>query len=365
MQVLNNLLENREMSVDMVFSSHCPLLIFVRRNLDDGTHIIHQDRYFMLESSLKHDKSGKTLIPAHKNFRVIAIAAPVPPYTGYPIDPPFRSRFQSRFVDPIGALLSLPSAPKPFDASSSVLHDKLQEIVLSTQYASEAQSSVDATAKSTIRPFPQTALVKLRALLSVFPAPSELSPEQLAKLILALHPGLLHAPFVVWGLLSRQTEEAGLGALGNPSLSDDGDDDLGLLGYRLASVQRKTDRTISVSFVRSDSSTPVVVDVPGGPRPLLEFPWKNPRALGFLVTNRFMGLLTCILQAHSLGWDITYIPPVLPSTASCSTTLLVRTFGAILGYEVESVHMYKELGGRELVMRRKVEDGGATTWEPR
>ena len=26
--------------------------------------------------------------------------------------------------------------------------------------------------------------------------------------------------------------------------------------------------------------------------------------------------------------------------------------------------MYKELGGRELVMRRKIEDGGATSWEP-
>ena len=26
--------------------------------------------------------------------------------------------------------------------------------------------------------------------------------------------------------------------------------------------------------------------------------------------------------------------------------------------------MYKELGGRELLMRRKIEDGGATTWEP-
>ena len=26
--------------------------------------------------------------------------------------------------------------------------------------------------------------------------------------------------------------------------------------------------------------------------------------------------------------------------------------------------MYKELGGRELLMRRRIEDGGATSWEP-
>ncbi|EEB86915.1 hypothetical protein MPER_15966, partial [Moniliophthora perniciosa FA553] len=36
----------------------------------------------------------------------------------------------------------------------------------------------------------------------------------------------------------------------------------------------------------------------------------------------------------------------------------------IWGYEMEVVHMYKEMGGRELVMRRKILEGGATTWEP-
>lgn len=319
----------------------------------------------MLESSSKTDRSEKTFIPAHKNFRVIAIAAPVPPYTGYPIDPPFRSRFQSRFVDPVGALLTLASAAsRPADAASSILYDKLQEIVLSTQYASESQSTVDATAKSTIRPFPQSALAKLRLLLSTFPVSSPLSPEQLAKLVLVLHPGLLYAPFVVWGLLSRQTEDAGLGPLGSPSLNGE-DDESGLLAYRLAGIQRETERTICISFTSSGSSPPVDIVVPGGPRPLLEFPWKDPNSLDFLVTGRFMGLLTCMLQAHAIGWDITYVPPVLPSTASCSTSLLVRTFGALLGYEVESVHMYKELGGRELIMRRKVDDGGATSWEPR
>ncbi|KIJ23960.1 hypothetical protein M422DRAFT_87531, partial [Sphaerobolus stellatus SS14] len=36
----------------------------------------------------------------------------------------------------------------------------------------------------------------------------------------------------------------------------------------------------------------------------------------------------------------------------------------ILGYELETIHMYKELGGRELVMRRHISEGGATSWEP-
>lgn len=336
----------------------------MERNLDDGTHIIHQNRYFLLEDSLKNG-SKKKFIPAHRNFRVIAIAAPVPPYTGYPIDPPFRSRFQARFMDPVGALLSLnTSDTTSLDAASTSLYDRIQNIVLATQYASESQHAVDASSKSTLHPFPQTALIKLRSLLSKFPAPSSLSPGQLAKLMLVLHPGLMHAPFVMWGMLSRQTEEAGLGPLGSPAL-DGESDHLGLLGYKLVDIARESDRTIRVSFAGQSGSTPLSLIVPGGPKPLLEYPWKNPELLEFMVTDRFMGLLTCLLQAHALGWDLSYVPPVLPSTASCSTSTLVHTLGALLGYEIDTVHMYKELGGRELIMRRKVEDGGATSWEPR
>ena len=304
----------------------------------------------------------KRFIPAHKNFRVIAIAAPVPPYTGYPIDPPFRSRFQARFIDPLGSLLSL-SDPNTIslDPQSTLLYDKLQSIILATQFASESRHAVDASSKTTLRPFPQTALAKLRTLLSVFPAPATVSPVLLGKLMLALHPALMHAPFAMWAMLSRQTEEAGLGPLASP-VAEGAQDDTGLLGYRLAGVQRDGERTVRLTF---DGPAPVSVVVPGGTKGLLPYPWKHRALLDFEATDRFMGLLTCMLQAHALGWDISYIPPALPSTASCSTSTLVRVLGSLLGYEVDTVHMYKELGGRELVMRRKVEDGGATSWEAR
>ena len=266
-------------------------------------------------------------------------------------------------MDPVGALLSLnPHGKAALDAESTALYEKIQNIVLTTQYASESSHAVDASTKSSLQPFPQTALVKLRTLLSAFPAPAILSPVQLGKLLLALHPALLHAPFAMWGMLSRQTEEAGLGPLESPGGEGDAP---GLLGYRLTSVLRQTERTIRLYFEGAAGSAPVSVIVPGGPKLLLEYPWKYPELLDFTTTDRFVGLLTSMLQAHALGWDISYVPPVLPSTASCSTSTLVRTFGALLGYEVDTVHVYKELGGRELLMRRKVEDGGATSWEPR
>eukprot|EP00658_Telonema_sp_P-2_P026088 TRINITY_DN20521_c0_g2_i1.p1 TRINITY_DN20521_c0_g2~~TRINITY_DN20521_c0_g2_i1.p1 ORF type:complete len:376 (+),score=78.96 TRINITY_DN20521_c0_g2_i1:224-1351(+) len=76
--VLNNLLENREMS------------------LDDGRFLMDAARYDKLGSS-----PGKHIIRVHPGFRVIALTVPVPPFPGNPIDPPLRSRFQGRVISPL------------------------------------------------------------------------------------------------------------------------------------------------------------------------------------------------------------------------------------------------------------------------
>ncbi|EPT01986.1 hypothetical protein FOMPIDRAFT_1119374 [Fomitopsis schrenkii] len=356
MPLLNNLLENREM------------------NLDDGTHIIHPHRYALLDSpKTPPSPTAKTdevkLVPAHTRFRVIALGAPVPPYPGYPLDPPFRSRFQARFIDPVGAMMAL-VAPHSGTTSndSGSFYERLRQVIIATQYASEARSTLDSSARSTLPAFPQTALAKLRALLTAFPppAPAALSPVLLARLVLAIHPVLTHAPFVAWALLSRQLEEAGVGVLGSPAGSQ-GDtpedkEGTGLLGYRLVKVERSGERSANLTF-GSPSGTQVTMDVPAGPLPFLAFPFPADPALGFLPTARFTGLLTGMLQVHALGYDASLVPPSLPG-ASCSTSTLARAFARVLGYDTEEWGMYKELGGRELVMRRVVERGGATRWEP-
>ncbi|KAF8909617.1 AAA domain-containing protein [Gymnopilus junonius] len=330
MPVLNNLLENREM------------------NLDDGTHIIHPHRYAQLEAA--DSEPGKVFIPAHRNFRVIGIAAPVPPYPGYPLDPPFRSRFQARFVDPVGSLLSLTQSSQ----RSIPLFDKLRDLILSTQFASESRSALEVISKTSLPPFPQTALTKLQTLVEKFPPPEQLSPAQLARLFLTIHPGLIHAPFQAWAILSRQTEQSGLGELGSPSMVSI-DENIGLFGYHIAEIRRASEISAQVTFSPPPGLQPVTFTIPAGPKQMRSFPFTDK--LEFNPTMRFMGL-SCAELGHLL------IPPASPSTASSSTTTLVKVFSQILGYDMEVIHMYKELGGRELVMRRKIEDGGATTWEP-
>ena len=192
--------------------------IVLHRNLDDGTHIIHPHRYALLDwpeapKSPTAQTDQVKFVPAHTRFRVIALGAPVPPYPGYPLDPPFRSRFQARFIDPVGAMMALAaphsettsSAPEALSParvdnpahidSDTGLYERLRQVILATQYASEARSSLDSSARSTLPAFPQTALAKLHALLVAFPAPA-LTPVLLARLVLAIHPILAHAPFV-------------------------------------------------------------------------------------------------------------------------------------------------------------------------
>ncbi|KIJ23961.1 hypothetical protein M422DRAFT_89453, partial [Sphaerobolus stellatus SS14] len=194
MPVLNNLLENREM------------------NLDDGTHIIHPSRHALMG----HDEEGKTFIPAHRTFRVIALGVPVPPYKGYPLDPPFRSRFQARFLDSLGSLVSLaPSVPALQDKSS--LFSKLRDIIFAVQYASELRSPLQNIGRSALPIFPQNSLQKLSQLLSLFSPMQDIAADDLARIVLSLNPLLVHQPFEAWALLSQQFENAGLGPLASPS----------------------------------------------------------------------------------------------------------------------------------------------------
>ncbi|KAH8990895.1 AAA domain-containing protein [Lactarius hatsudake] len=341
MPVLNNLLENREMYEPRrwhTYPSPSPTLLSPA------------------------DAADARFVPAHPSFRVIAIGAPVPPYSGYPLDPRFRSRFQARFLDPTSALLAYPHPSTPLLGGLDALWTTLRDLVLATQFASETRHSLDSVARPALPPFPHTALAKLHALLAAFPPPSPLapgmpalSPRAMGRLMIALHPELLHAPFRAWAILSERLEEAGLCPLAAPLATEDPDntesaveDAAGLLGYTVRSIARAGQHTVRIIFMALSGRDEVAIEAPAGEGPLA----------------RFVGLLTSCLQAHVLGWDISLIPPTQPATASASTSLLVQVFGGVLGYVREAVHVYKELGGRELLMRRVVGEGGATSWEP-
>lgn len=82
--VINNLLENRELV------------------LEDGRTIIHWERYDKLEASVgSTELTLKGILRASEQFLVISLGLPVSLYGGIGLDPPLRSRFQARAVEPI------------------------------------------------------------------------------------------------------------------------------------------------------------------------------------------------------------------------------------------------------------------------
>lgn len=95
MPLLNNILENRE------------------ANLADGTQLVPAAR---LASVKEEGNDVSRFIAVHPNFRVVALGLPTPPYQGLSLDPPFRSRFQSRWVE---SHQSYSGAPFPFSITSA------------------------------------------------------------------------------------------------------------------------------------------------------------------------------------------------------------------------------------------------------
>lgn len=73
---LNNLLENREMS------------------LDDGRFLMSARAYdaLLAEGRSKAELDERRIVRVHPDFRVIATGLPVPPFEGRTLDPPLRSR---------------------------------------------------------------------------------------------------------------------------------------------------------------------------------------------------------------------------------------------------------------------------------
>ncbi|KAJ7098567.1 hypothetical protein B0H15DRAFT_582055 [Mycena belliarum] len=126
---------------------------------------------------------------------------------------------------------------------------------------------------------------------------------------------------------------------------------LAFLGYTLAGITRLTPPTASAAFAHASLPATVLL-VPAGPAPLHAFPFAADAP--FTASPRFVGLLTSLVQAHALGWDVLLVLPAAPVTASSSTSTLVRTFGEALWYVpcAEVVHMYKQLGGRRCTLSK-------------
>ncbi|KAM0790964.1 hypothetical protein ACM66B_004269 [Microbotryomycetes sp. NB124-2] len=356
---LNNLLENREI------------------NLEDGTHVVSADRY---DKMAQQGEDTTNFIPAHRDFRVIAIGTPTPPYPGYPLDPPFRSRFQARYLDPLSTSKILASQVDGVQDRALEVVGKLSAAISTVQISREMKGIMASgiTSSDEVPMFPQTALSKMTKFLTVFPPPADpslVSTEQAINLLLSLHPSLAYMDRAMWRSLDAAFESAHAGDwFGEMAESDPAGvaaSGEGIMGWRLDAISRASERTASLSFSRGGIER-VDVEVAAGGLPFSPYPLNDVDYPGLYQTPRFDHLLTSLFQLHALGNnDIAFVPPSSSlQNSSGSTSLLIQAFASLLGYELETFHLYKELGGRELLMRRVIETDehgvgkGVTRWEP-
>lgn len=421
--LLNNILENRE------------------QDLPDGTSLVpaHRIERARQEEAVKTGQKASSISrfqAVDSNFRVVALGLPTPPYKGNPLDPPFRSRYQARWVE--GVVPSSLEQVVPLEGHeaelASALRTRFFEWAALLRFHAAAARGADLLPPASQLPnVPATALSLLDDLISHFPpaqslpAPPEITlsdeEQSLVSISRAPRDGALSVPERTRDQI--QAREAGqlkkvqeankpsegatlapstvsaLGA-GYPMLhtldkakrrlatelvwslgldkgvglgSEEELEGTGMIGYKLVDIERVSERKAKVTFEQASSGHRTSVEVPCGPLEFAPLPTISGQSTaGVLITPRLFSILSAMMQLHALRRDICLLPSAMAVNtdesavqamqASSSTSTSILLFASLLGYRVESLWLYKDIGGTELIMRRATTPDGSTTWEP-
>ena len=395
--IINNILENRE------------------QNLADGRHLIPAEKLAAFRQEEAQHEGGKSsrFIPVHPNFRVIATGVPVPPYRGYPLDPPFRSRFQARWIE--GSVQSTVPLPENLSEGTQQLRSRWSQWASLLRYHTTLAQGNDVIPPTSRLPnLPTTALPLLTDIVSTFPPaaslvdldfdesdpilpkwprdlPEEVKDVETSASTLAL---LSSAYPQVFSLdqEKRKTLDSLLSQLQIHEKQGEGADEAtlsatGFMGYLVDRIERVSPTRARITFAHVASAVPnVEIEAPCGALDLAPIPrLGDTNFLGeqLIVTPRVLSIYSRLLQLHALGRDICLVPankahtPDKPGAASTSdplaaaahqpsssTTTCIGLMAATLGYAYESVWLWKDLGGGELLMRRSTAKDGSTSWEP-
>nr|XP_005585792.1 PREDICTED: von Willebrand factor A domain-containing protein 8 isoform X1 [Macaca fascicularis] len=309
--VLNNLLENREMQ------------------LEDGRFLMSAERYDkLLQDHTKKELDSWNIVRVSENFRVIALGLPVPRYSGNPLDPPLRSRFQARdiyylpFKDQLKLLYSI---------GANVSAEKVSQLLsFATTLCSQESSTLG------LPDFPLDSLAAAVQILDSFP----MMPIKHA--IQWLYPYSI--------LLGHEGKMAVEGVLKRFELQDSGSS---LLPKEIVRVEKMTENHVSQASVTIRiADKEVTIKVPAGTRPLSQ-PCASDR---FIQTLSHKQLQAEMMQSHMVK-DICLI-----GGKGCGKTVIAKNFADTLGYNIEPIMLYQDMTARDLLQQRYTLPNGDTAW---
>ncbi|ELK10026.1 hypothetical protein PAL_GLEAN10015259 [Pteropus alecto] len=309
--VLNNLLENREMQ------------------LEDGRFLMSAQRYDkLLQDHTKTEMDAWNIVRVSENFRVIALGLPVPRYSGNPLDPPLRSRFQARdiyylpFKDQLELLYSV---------GANVSTEKVSQLLsFATTLCSQESSMLG------LPNFPLDSLSAAVQILDSFPMMS------IKHAIHWLYPYTI--------LLGHEGKMAVEGILKRFELQDSGSS---VLPEEIVRVERMTENHVAQASVTVRiADREVTIKVPAGNRTLSQ-PCTSER---FVQTLSHKQLLAEMMQSHMVK-DICLI-----GGKGCGKTVIAKTFADTLGYNIEPIMLYQDMTARDLLQQRYTLPNGDTAW---
>uniref|UniRef100_K3W7I1 VWFA domain-containing protein n=1 Tax=Globisporangium ultimum (strain ATCC 200006 / CBS 805.95 / DAOM BR144) TaxID=431595 RepID=K3W7I1_GLOUD len=319
---LNNLLENREMT------------------LDDGRFLMKAESYDALLAAgySSKDLDAQNLVRVHPDFRVIALGLPVPPYPGRTLDPPLRSRFQARNVQPsspgtqLEALVSI--AP-------NVPISTLERLVGVREAVNAIEAMHDGITGQRMPHFDYLSLSHCAKVMESFPNAS--------------------LPSTVKRVFPVRKDILGIKAASN---SDTLNRILKKFGANLpeskyivqnVAKHSPSDLTATVKFESSISGKleKTVLDVPCGTTTPHTGAMKR-----FVETDLHSAILGEMIQDHAAGSDLC----ILGEKGSGKSDL-ARLFAHRLGYATELFSLFKDMTARDLLQRRATDSHGNTRWE--
>ncbi|KAJ3232217.1 hypothetical protein HDU78_007239 [Chytriomyces hyalinus] len=258
---------------------------------------------------------------------------------------PFRSRFQVRYIP---SNLGMRAADEQ-DSVRRVM-DVIQIInQANTFYPSGTDQSLESAAKLLLPRFPETAVSMAGSLLHSFPAETKSAVSVFQR---------VWPQSWIGKKLSVQQEQS-LNALVKQNTGSQVTVGSPWTQYKVAQVLGSDtgEHDAQIKFESVDGKhTPLFTTHSG----TLAAQWPNARHLkgsGYIETPRQTQLLSILMQCHVLN----HIPCVVGINGSGKSTSIHR-FAEALGYERETIHLYRDMTARDLIARRGTRADGSTCW---
>jgi MoxR-like ATPase len=283
-------------------------------SLEDGRFLVDPKRFDLLNLD-----ANSHFVRVSEDFIVIALGLPVPKHDGYPLDPPFRSRFQARYIAASDLQTQMSTLHQRYPNVSAKVLEQLVSISLLFQ-------DLESDLGGSIPDFP-VYLDQYCGLLNKIPGSS------LADSLMYCY------PYLAMDEINAQIKATMRTALASFQVHLD---DSNLYSFRFTAPGK-----FIVSIRGNDYH--IMIPIAGSYRGDLPFSIVQTSYLKDLQARLLLAL------SHS---DVCILGP-----KGSGKSMLVRTITRMLRQSSVYVPVYKDMSSRDLLQKRSTNLNGDTIWE--